>query len=111
MSEANLSASVRADDFGQREVTRNESSGDCLASIHHGVSRARTNSASDTAAAGKTTPTLINVPHAPGQWQKMQLDYTAPEGVRSISVQVVANGQAPGAKLWIDDFLIGRYVD
>jgi hypothetical protein len=64
-----------------------------------------------TGAEGKTTSTLVNVPFQPGAWQKVEMDYPSPAGTRSISVSVVANGQSPGAKLWIDDFFIGRYAD
>jgi hypothetical protein len=64
-----------------------------------------------TGAEGKTTSTLVNVPFQPGAWQKIEMDYPSPAGTRSISVSVVANGQSPGAKLWIDDFFIGRYTD
>jgi hypothetical protein len=64
-----------------------------------------------TGAQGKTAPTLMNVPVHPDAWQKFELEYLAPPGTHTISLQVIANGQAPGAKLWIDDYFIGRYAD
>lgn len=58
---------------------------------------------------GKTPPTLINVPVKPGEWQRIELDYAAPAGTRAIALTVMANGQSPGAKLWIDDCFAGKY--
>jgi hypothetical protein len=67
--------------------------------------------ATPTGAEGKTAPTVLTVPVAPDAWQKVQFDLLAPDGTKAISLQVVANGQGPGARLWIDDFFIGRYAD
>jgi hypothetical protein len=39
---------------------------------------------------------------------EFEMDYPSPPGTRAISATVIANGQSPGAKLWIDDFFIGR---
>ena len=60
---------------------------------------------------GKTPPTEIDVPIKPGEWQKIALDFAAPAGTKAISLMVLANGQSPGAKLWIDDFFAGKYPE
>ena len=59
----------------------------------------------------KTAMTLVDVPHKPGEWQKISLDYAAPAGTKAISLMVVVNGQPPGSKLWIDDYFAAKYPD
>jgi hypothetical protein len=62
-------------------------------------------------AEGQQSPITIPLPAQPGEWQKVQMDYPAPAGTKSISMRIVVNGQAPGAKLWVDDLFLGRYPD
>jgi hypothetical protein len=60
---------------------------------------------------GKLPATELKLPAKPGEWQKIALDYTAPAGTTAISLMVLANGQSPGAKLWIDDYFAGKYPE
>ena len=48
-------------------------------------------------------------PWKPGEWQKVEMIYTAPAGIKSLSMVIIASDQAPEAKIWIDDFFIGKY--
>ena len=60
---------------------------------------------------GKLPEATINVPFKPDEWQKVETDFTAPVGAKSITLHVFAIGQTPRAKVWIDDLFIGRYPE
>ena len=51
------------------------------------------------------------VPYKPGEWQRIEADFTAPPGRISVSLYVFVQSQEPGAEIWADDFFIGRYPD
>jgi hypothetical protein len=51
----------------------------------------------------------IEVPWKPGEWQKFELLYIAQPGTKSVNLWVFVNSQSPGAKIWVDDFFIGKY--
>jgi hypothetical protein len=52
-----------------------------------------------------------NVPAKPGEWQKIEMVYTAPPGIKSLSFCVYVTDQGPDAKIWIDDLFIGKYPE
>jgi len=58
-----------------------------------------------------TYPTLasIAVPHKPDQWQELVAEVVSPPGNRAISLRLFVNGQAAGARCWLDDLFIGKY--
>jgi len=64
-----------------------------------------------TTAEGKQTPVTVQLPIRDNEWQKLQIDYPAPQGTKSISLQIVVQGQAPGAQLWVDDLFLGKYPE
>ena len=49
------------------------------------------------------------IPWKPGQWQQLSVLYVAQPGTKVVSFRVFVEGQSPGAKIWVDDFFIGRY--
>jgi len=51
----------------------------------------------------------IRVPDRPDQWQELAVDATMPPEARLLILRVFVNVQAPDARCWLDDFLIGRY--
>ena len=78
---------------------------------HNGVKGNYTFRVWPTSADGKTPATDIEIPEKPDEWQHLELDYSAPSGTKAISLMILAGGQAPGAKLWIDDYFAGKYGD
>ena len=52
-----------------------------------------------------TTP----VPWKPGEWQKLEAFFSAQPGTKTVSFWVFVSTQAPGARIWVDDFFIGKY--
>jgi hypothetical protein len=59
----------------------------------------------------KLSRTKIAVPWKPGQWQQITTDFMTPPDTASLSFYVFVEGQEPGARLWIDDFFVGRYPE
>ena len=53
----------------------------------------------------------IPVPRKPGEWQQVEFTFTAPPETKTLGLYVFAHRQSPGAKIWIDDFFIGRYPE
>jgi len=58
---------------------------------------------------GMLARTQIPIPWKPGEWQEIRTDFTAPMDTATVGLYVFVMGQEPGAKLWVDDFFIGRY--
>jgi len=55
--------------------------------------------------------TKIPIPWKPGEWQQIETDFTAPADTVNLSLYVFVYNQEPGAKVWVDDFFIGRYPE
>ena len=55
--------------------------------------------------------TSVSVPHKPGEWQKVEIEFAVPPGARTVRIYVFVDRQAPDARILIDDFFIGKYPD
>jgi hypothetical protein len=60
---------------------------------------------------GDTYPVLSSIPVAakPGEWREFSADIVMPPQARLLSLRLFVNGQAAGARCWIDDAFIGAY--
>jgi len=60
---------------------------------------------------GMLARTKIAIPWKPDEWQEIKSEFAAPLGTTTISLYVFIDAQAPGAKIWIDDFFVGKYPE
>jgi hypothetical protein len=51
----------------------------------------------------------VPVPCKPGEWQKLEVLYTAQPGTKTVNLWVFVERQSPRARIWVDDFFIGKY--
>lgn len=58
---------------------------------------------------GEFARTTVKLPHKPGVWQQAQLTFVAPPGVKYVDLWVFVDEQGPGAKVWVDDWFLGKY--
>jgi len=57
---------------------------------------------------GRTT---IPVPWKPGEWQQIETLFTAPPETTTVGLYLFVDRQSPGARIWVDDFFVGKYAD
>ena len=55
--------------------------------------------------------TSVPVPWRPDEWQKVALTFTAPPQSRTLGLYLFVHGQTPDAKVWVDDFFVGKYAE
>ncbi len=51
----------------------------------------------------------VEVPEEPGVWHEIELVTIVPPESRTVGLYLFAEGQTPGAQVFVDDFFIGRY--
>lgn len=57
---------------------------------------------------GEFARTTVKLPNKPGVWQKAELTFVAPPGLKYVDLWVFVDQQGPGAKLWVDDWFIAK---
>ncbi len=57
---------------------------------------------------GRTT---VPVPWKPGEWQQIEIAFTAPPETQTVGLYLFVDRQSPGARVWVDDFFVGKYPD
>ena len=60
---------------------------------------------------GHLAPIMRAVSWKPGEWQKLEFFFLAPQRANTVNFEVFVRQQSPGAKVWVDDFFIGKYPD
>lgn len=53
----------------------------------------------------------VPVPWKPGEWQKVELTFSCPPNTKTLGLYVFVHSQSPGAKIWLDDFFVGKYPE
>ncbi|MCX6909126.1 MAG: hypothetical protein NTY01_13940 [Verrucomicrobia bacterium] len=57
---------------------------------------------------GTLARTVIAVPQKPDEWQKLDIPFVVPPDATSVILSVFVQNQSPGARIWVDDFFIGK---
>jgi hypothetical protein len=60
---------------------------------------------------GHLPRSTIAVPWKPGEWQRFEVFCMPQPGTKTINLWLFVHQQSPGAKVWVDDFSIGKYPD
>jgi len=60
---------------------------------------------------GQLPRATVEVPWKPDEWQQIELLATVVPGTVRMNFWVFVKGQDPEARIWVDDFFIGKYPD